>query len=282
MHGETAAVHLGRIVYRKRWEELLTEALYQVAPRGVWSPAHPAWPAARSALTDALRQQSVTWLAANRDEIRLVVNEQSVRAYSEDERARVAEFFESPGGRVWRARRELSLRVRAYGLPLVIETETLPELKRQDDVAGKALTSLPEEREGKVVYDFLQSPLGAKLLELQNEAWGRIVANVFTGEIDAWTMANKAALAKAVRATAPGIPPPSDKTYLGKVTMDAGRGFTVTVEHYATLRPVGSYVLNFSPNDLHWTDIAAAVPGIEPGQTRVLYRDASGHLGDRP
>jgi hypothetical protein len=144
------------------------------------------------------------------------------------------------------------------------------------------IRSLPEEREGKVVYDFLQSPLGAKLLELQNEAWGRIVANVFTGEIDAWTLANKAALAKAVRAAAPGTPPPSDKTYLGKVTMDGGRGFTVTVEHYATLRPVGSYVLNFSPNDLHWTDIAAAVPGMEPGQTRVLYRDASGHLGDRP
>jgi|KBSMisStaDraftv2_1062788.scaffolds.fasta_scaffold157443_1 hypothetical protein len=282
MHGETAAVHLGRIVYRKRWEELLTEALYQIAPRGVWSPSHPAWPAARSALAEALRQQSVTWLAANRDEIRLVVNEQSVRAYTEDERARVAEFFESPGGRIWRDRRELSMRVRAYGLPLVIETETLADLKRQDDAAGKALTSLPEEREGKVVYDFLQSPLGAKLLELQNEAWGRIVANVFTGEIDAWTLANKAALAKAVRAAAPGTPPPSDKTYLGKVTMDAGRGFTVTVEHYATLRPVGSYVLNFSPNDLHWTDIAAAVPGIEPGQTRVLYRDASGHLGDRP
>lgn len=100
MHGETAAVHLGRIVYRKRWEELLTEALYQVAPRGVWSPAHLAWPAARSALAEALRRQSVTWLAANRDEIRLVVNEQSVRAYTEDERARVTEFFESPGGRI--------------------------------------------------------------------------------------------------------------------------------------------------------------------------------------
>jgi hypothetical protein len=279
MHGETAAVHLGRIVYRKRWEELLTEALYQVAPRGVWSPSHPAWPTARSALADTLRQQSVTWLAANRDEIRLVVNEQSMRAYSEDERARVAEFFESPGGRVWRDRRELSMRVRAYGLPLVIETETLPELKRQDDAAGKAL---PEDREGKVVYDFLQSPLGAKLLELQNEAWGRIVANVFTGEIDAWTMASKAALAKAVRAAVPGIPPPSDKTYLGQVTMDAERTFIVTIEHYASLRPVGSYVLNFAPGDLHWADIAAAAPGIEPGQARALYRDASGHLGDRP
>lgn len=282
MHGETAAIHLGRIVYRKRWEELLTEALYQIAPRGTWNPSHPAWPAARSALADQLRQQSVQWLAANRDEIRLVVNEQSVRAYSEDERARVAEFFESPGGRVWRDRRELSMRVRAYGLPLVIESETLAELKRQDDAAGKALTSLPEDREGKVVYDFMQSPLGAKLLELQNEAWGRIVANVFTGEIDAWALANKAALASAVRVAAPGIPPPSDKTYLGKVTMDAGRAFTVTVEHYATLRPVGSYVLNFAPNDLHWTDIAAAAPGMEPGQTRSLYRDAAGHLGDRP
>jgi hypothetical protein len=124
--------------------------------------------------------------------------------------------------------------------------------------------------------------LGAKLLELQNEAWGRIVANVFTGEIDAWTMANKAAVAKAVRAAAPGIPPPSDKTYLGQVTMDAGRTLTVTVEHYATLRPVGSYVLNFAPNDLHWADIAAAAPGMQPGQARALYRDASGRLGDRP
>jgi hypothetical protein len=205
-----------------------------------------------------------------------------MRAYTEDERARVAEFFESPGGRVWRDRRELSMRVRAYGLPLVIETETLPELKRQDDAAGKALTGLPEEREGKVVYDFLQSPLGAKLLTLQNEAWGRIVANVFTGEIDAWALASKAALAKAVRAAVPGIPPPSDKTYLGKVTMDAGRTFIVTIEHYASLRPVGSYVLNFAPGDLHWADIAAAAPGIEPGQARALYRDASGHLGDRP
>lgn len=282
MHGETAAVHLGRIVYRKRWEELLNEALYQVAPRGVWDPSHPAWPAARSALADSLREQSVKWLAANRDEIRLVVNEQSMRAYTDDERARVTEFFESPGGRVWRDRRELSMRVRAYGLPLVIESETLAELKRQDDAAGKALIALPEDREGKVVYDFLQSPLGAKLLELQNEAWGRIVANIFTGEIDAWVLANKAALAKAVRASAPGIPPPSDKAYLGKVTMDAGRKFTVTIEHYATLRPVGTYVLNFVPNDLHWADIAAAAPGMEPGQTRTLYRDAAGHLGDRP
>lgn len=41
MHGETAAVHLGRIVYRKRWDELLNETLYQITPRGVWDPSHP-------------------------------------------------------------------------------------------------------------------------------------------------------------------------------------------------------------------------------------------------
>jgi hypothetical protein len=137
--------------------------------------------------------------------------------------------------------------VKAYGLPLVIETETLSELKRQDDAAGKALRSLPEDREGKVVYDFPQSPLGAKLLELQNEAWGRIVANVFTGEIDAWILANKVALASTVRAAAPGMPAASDKTYLGKVTMDPGRTFTVTIEHYATLRPVGTLRADLRP-----------------------------------
>jgi hypothetical protein len=42
------------------------------------------------------------------------------------------------------------------------------------------------------------------------------------------------------------------------------------------------YVLTFAPNDLHWADIAAAAPGMAPGETRALYRDLSGHLGDHP
>src|SRR6266542_3311559 len=106
MHGETIAVELGRMVYRKRWEEVLTEGLYLVAPRGAWNESHPAWPAARQALADTLRPESVQWLAANRDRVRLVINDKSMRAMTEEERRHTAEFFETHGGQVWRDSRE--------------------------------------------------------------------------------------------------------------------------------------------------------------------------------
>ena len=60
------------------------------------------------------------------------------------------------------------------------------------------------------------------------------------------------------------------------------RALDVIVEHYDYLRLIGKYTLNYRPADLHWSDIATAAPGIKPGETRSLYRDRSGHLGDKP
>src|SRR6266508_4026509 len=265
MHGETIAVELGRMVYRKRWEEVLTEGLYLVAPRGAWNESHPAWPAARQALADALRPESAQWLAANRDRVRLVINDKSMRAMTEEERRHTAEFFETHGGQVWRDSREAYARERAYGLPLVVESESLADIRRIKGERQKALLDLPEEGDGKVVYDFMQSPLGAKLLKLQNEEWGTIVAHIFTSELDAVVLDKRDALAAAVRASVPGIPPASDRTYLGTVTMAPDRTFTVIVEHYRSLQLAGKYTLVYAANDLHWRDIASAVPDIKPG-----------------
>ena len=47
---DTLALNLGRWMTQPRWEELLDQALWAVAPRGVWGPSHPAWPAARAAM----------------------------------------------------------------------------------------------------------------------------------------------------------------------------------------------------------------------------------------
>jgi len=282
MHGETIAVELGRMVYRKRWEEVLTEGLYLVAPRGAWNESHPAWPAARQALADALRPESAQWLAANRDRVRLVINDKSMRMMSEEERKRTAEFFETHGGQVWRDSREAFARERAFGLPLVVESQSLAQIRRAKAEKEKALLALPEEGDGKIVYDYLQSPLGDKLLKLQNEEWGPIVAHIFSSELDSIVLEKRAMLAAAVRARVPGIPPASDKTYLGTVTMAADRTFTVIVEHYRTLQLAGKYTLVYAASDLHWTDIAMAVPDIKPGETRAIFRDKLGRLSERP
>lgn len=49
-----------------------------------------------------------------------------------------------------------------------------------------------------------------------------------------------------------------------------------------TFRKLGTYPLSFAPDDLHWKDVAAGAPGIAPGETRTLYVDPQGRLGDRP
>jgi hypothetical protein len=282
IRGETIALDLGRLVYRKRWEEVLTEALYLVAPRGAWDEAHPAWPAARQAMADALRRESLAQLTDVRGSIRAVVHEQSLRLLTAEERRQAALFFESPGGRVWRAARETAMHERAFGLPYLIEPEPLAELTRAKTEARRALDKLPEDAEGKVVGDFFGSPLGDKIMKLQNEEWAHTVANVLGGGLEAIAIDKRSALAAAVRAASPGVPPASDKAYLGTVRMDADRAFAVTVEHRRSLRLVGTYTLTYRAGELHWADIASAVPDMKPGETRAIYRDPRGRLGDKP
>src|SRR5262245_47614623 len=101
-------------------------------------------------------------------------------------------------------------------------------------------------------------------------------------ELAAIVLSKKDELVQTVRNAVPATPPRSNKTYLGTVTMAADRRFTVIVEHYAHLRLVGKYTLTYGPADLHWNDIATAVPGIKPGETRPIFRDANGTLGDKP
>src|SRR5262245_38342405 len=63
---DIVAVDLARLHDRKRWDEVLDEGLYLVAPRGAWDDKHPAWKPARNALGEALRHESARWLAGNR------------------------------------------------------------------------------------------------------------------------------------------------------------------------------------------------------------------------
>jgi hypothetical protein len=281
-HGESLAIELGRLTYRRRWNEVLDESLYAFAPRGTWDETHPAWAPAREALAQALREESVRWLADHRDEIRLVVNQQSMQGMTEDERRQTTEFFESSAGKVFLATRESFLRERAYGLPLEIEKASLDQVKRAHNDAEKVLLALPEDGDGKVIFDFFHGGPGDKLQQVQVKQWGEIVANVFSNTLEAYVQRHKAELSTRLRGAVPSMPAASDKVYLGTVAMGADNAFTVIVEHYDAMRLVGKYTLTYAPSDLHWGDIAVATPGIKPGDKRSLYRDPSGRLGDRP
>jgi hypothetical protein len=278
--GERLAMLLGRYLSAKRWDEVLDETLYLVAPRGAWSPEHRAWKPARAALATELIRRTTERLQGDTGEMLHDIVRDHAPSEPEKREQGIA-FYTSPGGKAWLDRREWVLREKTYGLPFLVETESRDAVVKQSKAAEKTLLELPEAQTN-AVFEFTQGELGTHLLNVQNTVIAEPAGNVMRSGLESVVIEQQAELARAVRAAVPGVPPPSTKTYLGTVTMRDDRTLDVVVERYETLRKLGTYPMSFAPDDLHWKDVAAGVPDLKPGQTRPLYVDAQGRLGDRP
>lgn len=281
-HAEIRAVHLGRHMARKRWEEILDETLYALAPKGAWGPQHPAWAKARETLAQGLREASLEairgWTGRM---VREVVNER-YSSLEPEEIARAAAFYESPGGRAFRDVREKVLAENAYGLPYVVETESRGAMKRDLEAARQKLLHLPDAQTSEV-YEFNHSKTGEFLLNVENDVVADIVGNIMRSDLTSIAEGtHREAIFRAVRAAVPNLPPPSSKVYLGTVTMRADRTLDLAIEYHESERLAGTYALSYAPGSLHWDDVARGVPGMQPGETRFLYRDPHGRLGDAP
>ena len=281
-HAEIRAVHLGRYVSQGRWNELLDETLWLMAPKGRWSPDHPAWNAARAALARVLREASVTRLAGETGRmVREVVNEH-YSSLEPDDAAQAVAFYQSPGGQVFRDFREKVLAESSYGLPYVVETVPHETLRREMEAAKDRLLNLPDEQT-QAVYDFNHSKVGEFLMGVENNIVADVIGNIMRSDMTALLNRDDApGILRKVRAAVPSMPPASDKEYLGTVTMRADRGFDLAIEYHESFRTAGTYTLSYARADLLWQDVAAGVPGIKPGETRFLYRDPHGRLSDAP
>jgi hypothetical protein len=281
-HAERRAIDLGRHMARARWEELLDESLYLLAPKGTWGPTHPAWPAARAALARELRAGSVAKLRGETGTAIRSVLYEKYSSLEPEEAAEAVAFYESPGGRVFRAFRELVLAENAYGLPYVIETESHEALKKRLEDAKQQLLNLPDEQTS-AVYDFNHTKTGDFLMAMENNMIADIVGNIMRSDVTALMYDEGGAeILNKVRAAVPQLPPRSDKEYLGTVTMRSDRGIDLEIEYHEGFRLAGTYDLTYAKGSREWQDLTAALPSLKPGETRFLYRDPAGRLGDVP
>src|SRR5262245_29026842 len=86
---ERIGVLVGRLMVAKRWNELLDELLYAVAPRGTWDERHTAWAPARKALAAALRRASVARLESSGGRlVHDVIVDRYLDVLNDEERAR--------------------------------------------------------------------------------------------------------------------------------------------------------------------------------------------------
>jgi hypothetical protein len=280
-HAEIRAVYLGRWMSRARWEEILDEALYTLAPKGRWGPEHPAWPAARAALAAAMREASVADLRGDTGRlVREVVNEH-YSSLEPAESAQAVAFYQSPGGETFRELRERVLAEASYGLPFVIETESRAVYQTALEAARQRLLNLPDEQT-QAVYDFNHSKVGELLLNVENNTIADIAGNIMRSALTGILNEHGAEIARTVRAAVPSMPPPSDRAYLGTVTMRPDRSLEVTIEYHEGYRTAGTYRLTYAVGEPQWQDVAAGLPDMAPGETRFLYRKPGGGLADTP
>jgi hypothetical protein len=281
MHGDAYALDVGRIAYRRRYDTALDDILYLVAPRGTWDATSPAWAPARAALAEAIASRARPRYGEYLPAARRLMNQASLRALTPDERAAVTAFFESPEGRAFMDARARSAAKDAFGVPPGPDAEPLARLQAESKAMLDGLDTLPPAQ-AKALDDFLESPLWKKVLHLQLVEWAD-TTSFFLNEVTQEVVREELpALASAVRTAVPGVPPPTNKTYLGTVAMASDGHFDVVVEHFAGLNRVGHYTLRFAKDAPQWRDIAAMAPGIHPGDTRYLFFDAGGRVGDRP
>src|SRR5262245_6615651 len=278
---DTLATNLGRYMLQGRWNELLDEALYTIAPKGAWDEQHPAWRPARAALALAIRRESVPRLSGDAGRLLHEVVIEHYSSLSPEERARTIAFYESPGGRALLDLRQKTVAERAYGLRYAIEAAPHADYQRAAMAAKKTVRHLPADQT-QAVYDFTNSHLGQQLLGMENNVIADVAQNILRSDLDAILIERGDAIVRTVRAAVPAMPPPSTKAYLGTVTMKRDRTLEVAIEYHELYRTVGTYRFSYPPGGLHWAEVAAGAPGIGPGETRFLYRDAGGRLSDTP
>jgi hypothetical protein len=280
-HAEIRAIHLGRWMSRARWNEILDETLYTFAPKGRWGPDHPAWPAARAALADAVRAASVVDLQGETGKMVREVVDEHYASLDPADAAQAVAFYESPGGEAFRDSREKILAEKTYGLPFIVETESYDAYQHAMDAARQRLLNLPDDQTERV-YDFNQSKVGEFLLAVENNEIADIIGNIMRSAVQSIVEQHADEFARTVRAAVPSMPPPSDRVYLGTVTMGADRTLELTIEYHTGYRAAGTYHLTYATDDRHWHDVVDQLAGIAPGATRFLYRDPRGRLSDTP
>jgi hypothetical protein len=278
---DTLATNLGRYMLQGRWNEVLDEELYTIAPKGAWNETHPAWRAARASLAMAIRRESLSRLDGDAGRMLHEVVIEHYSSLSPDDRARTIAFYESPGGRAWLDLRQKAVAEAAYGQPYAIETVPRADYKRALMAAKKKVRHLPDDQT-HAVYDFTNSHLGQQLIGMENNVISDVALNILSSDLEGILIVHGDAIARPVRAEVPAMPPPSAKAYLGTVTMRPNRTLELAIEYHDHYRLAGTYRLEYAPGSLHWAEVAAAAPGIAPGESRFLYRDPGGYLSDTP
>jgi len=272
-------------------DQALDEILYRVRPPALWGPKHPAWQPAKDALRPLVAAETHQWVQAYWQESALKTHIRELAySYRVVDMPAVRAFAESAGGAAWFARRVAEARAKSGEAFFSLDPASPAALEKLAADARKRFDSLPaaeKQRVAAFVDGRICDACGVGLdqvLERYIAEQSRWIADVLLTHLggieyrvsDRWVAQLDAKLANQ-------LPVDSKKQILGTLEMraDATLVFRFTF-HWKDSANGGALALEFPRSAAPYAEVLALAPGIAPGQSRVLYRDKDGEIGDKP
>ena len=275
-------------------EQALDDEMYRLRGAALWSAQHPAWAPARNALRELAARDSNEWIAqfeaaqAGKTGVRDLAG-----SYRREYLADLLAFAESPGGAAYFARRLAEARVRAGESIFSLDPATPAQLEKLAAEARKRFEALPPAEKQRVkayTVDIACTQCGDKsnvqFLDIylnDRIRWmAEMMAMHWLGDSteyrkrDAWRDALEAKFAAK-------LPVASTKQLLGTLEMRPDAALVFRFTFYANNAvDGGKLALEFPRSHPRYAEVLALVPGLAAGQSRVLYRDRDGLIGDKP
>ena len=275
-------------------EQALDDEMYRLRGAALWNSQHPAWAPARNALREMAARDSNQWIAqfesseAARTGVRDLAG-----SYRREYLADLLAFAESQGGAAYFARRLAEARVRGGESIYSVDPATPAQLQQLAADARKRFEALPPAEKQRVkayTVDIACTECGNKsnvqFLDLYLDdriRWmAEMMAMHWLGDSMEYRKrdANRAELEARFAAK---LPVASNKQLLGTLEMRPDAALVFRVTFYANNAVDGGRLaLEFPKSHPRYAEVLALVPGLAAGQSRVLYRDRDGVIGDKP
>lgn len=265
-----------------KFEQSLDDLLYHVRPPALWNPQHPAWPPARAQLRELVGRDSNAWVQEYWRESALKIHQREFAfGYKRDYVAGVRDFAESAGGRAYFALRLAEARAKAGEAMFSLDPAGPAALEKLAAEARRRFEALPPAEKARV-KEFLADD--DKWFEPFIDRQAKWIAEVLLSHMgsipytsrDAWRAEIDAKLAAT-------LPVDSKKQLLGRLEMrgDGSLVFRFTF-NWNNAADGGKLALELPKSHPAYAETLALAPGLAAGQSRVLYRDKDGLIGDKP
>lgn len=273
-----------------KFQDNIDAFLFRVRPPALWDAKSPAWAPARAALITIARPETLRQTQEYWKDLKPLLAREVESTFQPGEAEAFLEFANTAGGKAYFERRLAELRAKNGEALYDLEPAGPADLVKSAAAAKKKYDALPPA-EKKQVEAFLAGAKCARCYRppataMENyisgeskwltEVFGLKLQSTDYTVVDRWVTAMNDKLGAT-------LPVDSKKQLLGVLEMRKDTSLAFTVKYYYNDKPDGGTLLfEFAKGHPNYGDVLALAPGLAAGQSRVLYRDKSGVINDKP